>query len=366
MNALPDESLAAVFAAAGEPLDIRPLPLPELRPGEVLVRVTCCTVCGSDVHTYQGHRTTPVPTVLGHEILGTVAAIGPGEPVLDHEGRPLDIGDRVTWSIAASCGACFFCEHGIPQKCERLFKYGHERIRPEHQLSGGLAEYCHLAPGTAIIPVPEALPDVVACPANCATATVAGALRIGGGCDGAAVLIQGAGMLGLTACAMARSRGAQHVIACDVDTERLELARRFGATRCVAVTDDGGELTAAVNELTGGRGVDLALELSGAIAAMEAGLKLLRIGAHYVLVGAVFPSPPLAVDPEAVIRRLLNIHGLHNYTPADLAAAIEFLTQHHGEYPFAELVADTFPLCEAELAFEHAIRSRALRVAVLP
>ncbi len=99
---------------------------------------------------------------------------------------------------------------------------------------------------------------------------------------------------------------------------------------------------------------------------MQMGLKLLRIGGHYVLVGAVFPSSPLALDPEAVIRRLLNIHGLHNYTPADLADAVAFLAQHHARYPFAELVTDSFPLAEADRAFQHAIETRALRVAVRP
>ena len=359
------QALAAVFNAANAPFEMRTFPLPELGPGEVLVRVTCCTVCGSDLHTYTGRRGTPMPTILGHEILGEVAALGPGDPVCDVDGRPLTVGDRVTWSIAASCGRCFFCTHGIPQKCERLFKYGHEAITPDHPLSGGLAEYCHLAPGTAVVRAPTDLPDAVACPANCATATVAAALRTGGGCRDEAVLVQGAGMLGLTACAMARARGAREVIACDLDTARLAAAERFGATRCV-IADDADALKAAVDTATDGRGVDLALELSGAAAAMEAGLDLLRIGGRYVLVGAVFPGPDIAVSPESVIRRLLSIHGLHNYTPADLAKAVAFLADNHARYPFAELVAETFPLSEADAAFQHAVQGRAHRVAVRP
>jgi len=361
-----ETALAAVFNGAGDPLEIQSFPLPDLAPGEVLVHVTCCTLCGSDLHTYQGHRTTPIPTVLGHEILGEVVALGPGEPVLDLEGQPLEAGDRVTWSIAASCGRCFFCEHGIPQKCERLFKYGHEAIRADHPLSGGLAEYCHLAPGTAIMRVPAALPDVVACPANCATATVAAALRVGGGCTEEVVLIQGGGMLGLTACAMARAQGARDVLVCDVDGKRLEIAQRFGATRCVSVAEGSEDLKAAIGEATAGRGVDLALELSGAATSMATGLEALRIGGRYVLVGAVFPGPPLSLSPEAVIRRLLNIHGVHNYTPRDLREAVAFLARHHDRFPFAELVPETFALKEAASAFNHAIETRAFRVAVRP
>jgi putative phosphonate catabolism associated alcohol dehydrogenase len=361
-----DTCLAAVFAEAGKPLELQQLPLPDLGEGEALVRVTCCTVCGSDLHTYEGRRSTPMPTILGHEILGEIAVLGPGEPVRDFSGRALCVGDRVTWSIAASCGACFFCTHGLPQKCEHLLKYGHERIRPEYALSGGLAEHCHLAKGTAILRVPDVLPDVVACPANCATATVAAAFRLGGGCADETVLVQGAGMLGLTACAMARSDGAREVIVCDVDEDRLQLASQFGATRCVRIGEDGKEVAAAVEEATSGRGVDLAIELSGAPSAVEAGLELLRIGGRYVLVGSVFPQRAVSIAAESVVRRLLTIRGLHNYTPADLDRAIAFLSANHERFPFRGLVSDTFPLVEAQRAFTHAIAARVLRVAVCP
>jgi len=357
--------LAALFNAPKTPLELRAVPLPVPGPGELLVRVTCCTLCGSDLHTYTGRRTTPTPTILGHEMLGEVAALGPGDPVCDLSGRPVALGARVTWSIAANCGACFYCTHGIPQKCGRLFKYGHEAMTAEHPLSGGLAEYCHLAPGTAVVRVSDEVADTVASPANCATATVAAALRTGGGCGDEAVLVQGAGMLGLTACAMARAQGAREVIACDVDPARLAGAERFGATQCV-LADGQDAVAEAVRSVTDGRGADLAIELSGAAAAMAAGPALLRIGGRYVLVGAVFPGPAMTVSPEFVIRRLLSIHGLHNYTPADLAEAVAFLEANHARYPWAELVARAFPLAEAEDAFQYALESHALRVAVRP
>ena len=353
---------AAVFAGPERPMESTAFALPRLGPGELLTRVTCCTLCGSDLHTYQGRRSTPVPTILGHEILGVVAAMGPGEALRDLEGRTLETGDRITWSIMASCGECFFCRDGIPQKCERLFKYGHEKVSLGHPLSGGLAEYCHLARGTALMRVPDALPDEAACPVNCATATVAGAMRVGAMRAGETVLVQGAGMLGLTACALARSRGAREVVVSDVDGARLELARRFGATRCALA----GDLARAVEEATNGRGVDLAIEVSGAATAMEAGLELLRIGGRCVFVGAVFPGPAISVSPEAVVRRLLSIRGLHNYAPEDLRAAVTFLAKCSGDYPFAELVTDSFALSEVEAAFKHAIESKTLRVAVKP
>ena len=353
-----------VFHGSGRPLELRRYPLPHLADGELLVRVTCCTLCGSDVHTYQGRRSTPCPTVLGHEILGRVARLPSGSVVCDHEGTPLEIGDRITWSVAASCGSCFFCRDGLPQKCERLFKYGHQRISDRHPLSGGLADYCHLAPGTAVFRVPPELSDAVACPANCATATAAAAMRYAGPCAGRVLLVQGAGMLGLTAAAMAASEGAREVIVCDPLADRLQRAGSFGATRTACAGDDGASLRAVVDEVTAGRGVDLAVDMSGAPTAMETGIELVRIGGRYVWVGAVFPVRPLAVSAETIVRKILSIQGVHNYAPEDLRKALEFLRDNHAQFPFEQLVAKTFALEDANAAFLHASQSVALRVAV--
>ncbi len=361
-------SQAAIFNAPGSPLVTVALPLREPRAGEVRVRITCCTICGSDVHTYRGRRSTPTPTVLGHEILGVIDMIGEGREMLDHEGHPLRVGDRITWSIAANCGDCFYCNDALPQKCEHLFKYGHEKVSDDHPLSGGLAQHCLLAPGTAIVRVPESVSDLVACPANCATATVAAALRMARIKPGQTVLIQGMGALGLTASAMARSMGAKHVIGCDVVEDRLELGRRFGVTHTVRMGDAEGDaqLAGLARELTAGRGIDRAIELSGSRPAMQAAVPLLRIGGRYVLVGAVCPTDNIAINPEMVVRRMLTILGLHNYTPDDLLAAVRFLTEHHRTYPFEQLVQGSWPLSEADGAFQYAIEHHALRVAIRP
>lgn len=351
---------AALFHGPGQPLETREFPLPTLEPGELLVRVSCSTICGSDVHSYCGDRSTPVPTILGHEILGTIAQLPPDAHCLDHTGLSLEIGDRVTWTIAASCGECFYCEHGLPQKCASLFKYGHQPINDSHPLSGGLAEYCHLAAGTAIFHVPDDLPDAVACPANCATATVAAALRYAGDCTDRTVLIQGAGMLGLTAAALARYREAATVIVCDVNQQRLEQARRFGADH-IALPNELPEVVAAT---TAGRGVDVALELSGAATAMEQGLDLLRVGGRYIWVGAVSPTEAVPLLPEKIVRNLLTIQGVHNYTPTDLEVALDFLMDCHQQFPFAELVGEEFGLHEAEAAMQAAKQSDAPRVMV--
>ena len=117
-----------------------------------------------------------------------------------------------------------------PRNARRRVKYGHEALAPRRELTGGLAEHCLLAPGSAIFRVPDRLPDETACPANCATATVAGAIEAAGDLAGRSVLIMGCGMLGVTAAAWASTLGGSSVIACDLDPARRALARSFGAS----------------------------------------------------------------------------------------------------------------------------------------
>ena len=355
---------AAVFEGPGLPLRLRHLPLPAFGPGEVLVQVRLATICASDVHTHLGRRTVPCPTILGHEVVGTIAEFGSGEPVSDAAGRPLALGDRVTWSISANWGQCFFCQNEVPQKCERLFKYGHEPLGPQLHLSGGLSTHCHLLRGTHLFRVPEVLSDAVVCPANCATATVAAAMRQAGDLLNTAVLIQGAGVLGLTAAAWSRTQGARAVVVCDPRPERLETAHRFGATHTVLAEENSQVLRGHLDRLTNGRGVDVVLEMSGAGSAITVGIEMLRPGGRAVWVGAVFPTPVPHFSAERVVRKCLSIQGIHNYQPRDLAAALDFLADQHTRFPFGEFVGPTFSLQEVEAAFRSAGTGASRRVAI--
>jgi len=351
-----------LFEGPGRPHRRVDVELPTPVVGEVLVRVLACTLCGSDLHTAAGRRAVPCPTVLGHEILGRVESISTDRPPPGSwDGRVLEVGDRVVWAVAVGCGDCFFCSRDLPQKCERLLKYGHQPFAGPRDLRGGLATHVLLAPRTAIFRVPDEIPDVVACPAGCATATVMAALRPAGTLDGATVLIFGAGLLGLTAATIARSRGARAVIVGDPDEDRLGRATAFGATHTAG---DGARLAVVVKSATDGYGADVALELSGAASAAEQAVALVRVGGRCVWVGAVLPTPPVTMSPETIVRRHLTIQGVHNYHPRDLRDALAFLAEHHGSYSFADLVGETVALAEADRAFRTAEASRAVRVAV--
>lgn len=344
---LPSFSKVAQFTQVGSPLELKEIPIPSLESGEMLVRVVACTICGSDLHTYTGRRLGPMPTVLGHEIIGTVV----GSHAKTSGDQLLVPGTRVTWSLAASCGACGRCENDIPQKCDDLFKYGHEST-DTYPLSGGLAEYCILRPGTKVIPLPADLPDDVAGPANCATATVAAAVRAAGDLKNQRVLIMGAGMLGLTATAFAKAAGASEIAVCDVDENRLQLAKEFGAT-------------SVISEARGTK-FDRALEMSGNETAVENLVECLDVGSTGVLVGSVSPSRSIKLDPEQIVRRLITLRGVHNYHPMDLVTAVDFLSTHQHKFPFRNLVQRSFTLDEADEALQFAEQERPVRVSVRP
>lgn len=341
------------------------LPIAGIKENEVLVKVTCCTICGSDLHTYSGRRNAPDQCVLGHEIVGTVADWGAGAPPTDYLGQPIERGQRITWNMAVGCGDCFFCNHQLSQKCESLFKYGHESCAETP--TGGLSEYCLLVPPTSLFKIPDALPDHVVCPANCAGATVAAAIRLAEEThqlQASTALIIGTGMLGLNAVAQLKAKGVANVIVIEPQPKRRELALQFGATDCFESHDD--HFLDATRQRTDGRGPDMAFDFSGVNSVIQQGIDHVRIGGLVILVGSVFPTDTLSVSPEQLVRRSLTLRGLHNYLPEDLQTALTFLERHHQDLPFDALVERSFPLSEVESAFEFAQQEKPIRVAVLP
>jgi putative phosphonate catabolism associated alcohol dehydrogenase len=347
---------AAVWSGVEHGFTVTGQPVPELRDGEVLVAVELATVCGSDLHTITGRRPTPLPTVLGHEAVGRVVATRGPVPAAD--GRVLAPGDRVTWTIGTACGTCRRCRRGIPQKCLDLRKYGHEAMDGHWRLNGGLASHCHLLAGTGIVPVPEDLPAEVAAPANCATATVTGAARRIGLDPTDHVVVIGCGMLGLTAVAYARHLGAEQVLACDPNPDRLELAEHFGATATCAPD----RLPVAARE----HGADAILEISGSTSAVQAALDIVDTGGRVALVGSVFPAPPVPFEPNTYVRNLTTVVGCHNYRLDDLVEAVRFLHRTPDRQRFADLVPATYPLAEIDRAIVAARNDRAPRIAVRP
>ncbi|MEO1995482.1 MAG: zinc-binding dehydrogenase [Planctomycetaceae bacterium] len=357
---------AMVFTAVGHPLQRRTVPLPTAASDQCLIRIQLTTLCGSDLHSHSGQRPTPRPIILGHESIGVVCRQPGDAACTDATGQPLAAGDRVTWCLVDHCGQCFYCERGLPQKCESMVKYGHRRFTDSDPLSGGLATHCLLGPRSSLFRVPNSIPDRVACPANCATATAAAACRTAGPLSGQTVLVQGCGLLGLTTTAMARVAGADRVIVTDTNAQRLDSAAAFGASHTICLTEASSQLEPLIRDVSQGRGADIVFEMSGSPAAISSGLKLLRIGGSYIWVGSVFPSEAVPIHAEDIVRGMLRIEGVHNYQPQDLQHGLTFLEHHGQQFPFASLVAHTFPLEEANEAFAYAAQHSVFRVAIQP
>lgn len=347
---------AAIFYGHDHPLTLEDVVVPVLDSGECLVEISCCSLCRSDLHTVSGSRIEPTPTILGHEIVGRLVECNGPLPA------ELRCGDRVTWGIAASCGTCFFCQRGFPQKCESLFKYGHMRVTPSRALSGGLASHIILRAGTTIRKVPEGISDEIASLANCSTATASAAIRSIEILTGDTVVVFGAGVLGLSAIAMLHERECK-VFVLDPFASARERALSFGATQ---VFFDLEEMKSTVLEHTGGRGADAALELSGIRSSAEATLSLVRIGGTVVWAGTASPIGDVPIDPEQVVRRLLTLRGMHNYAPEDLETALGFLERNHTRYPFAGLFGKSFPLEHVSEAFKAANDSGGKRITIRP
>lgn len=345
--ALRPAATAMVWIGEGHPHETIAVPGVALGDRDVLVSVEMSTICGSDVHTVQGRRSAPVPLVLGHESVGRVIAMGDaGAAAVD--GSPVRIGDRVVWSVTISCGTCDRCAQGMPQKCRTLGKYGHDRIGVHGDLTGAFGTHVQLRAGTAIARVPESLPASVLAPASCATATAWAAVARAArdrDLEGAAVRIHGAGLVGLSAAAIAVEQGAT-VEVLDPAPARLALAARFGA----------GSID---------RDPDVVIEASGhAVAEAIAGV---GIGGTVVLVGSVFPADAVPLDAESIVRRLVTVTGVHNYTGAELAEAVGFLAGRGRAYPFAEAVGEVRQLADLDDAIAAASAPGApLRIGVVP
>lgn len=333
-----------LFQGPGKPFQLSTVALPEeLQPGEVLVKISLATICGSDLHTVEGRRSAPAPCVLGHEAVGSVLRSA-------RSGVPT--GQRVTWTLADSCGHCAPCtDWHLPQKCEQLFKYGHAALNDGCGLNGCYASHILLRPGTHIFPVPDSLPDAVAAPANCALATMVNALEIlPDPCH--RVLVQGGGLLGIYACAWLRHLGVREVFCTDLSPQRLALVAEFGGIPLTA-----GSLLPPV---------DLVIEVTGQSSVIPDGIKALRPGGHYVWAGMVHPDSRLDLTGEQVLRKCLTLRGVHNYAPHHLAAGLDFLATNQTRLPFGKLTSPALPLERLNEAMDLARSRQWQRVALRP
>ncbi len=287
--------MKALLLTEYKKLELREMEKPRPAEDELLIRIRACGICGSDVHGYDGStgRRLP-PVVMGHEAAGEVEAVGAAV-------RSFKPGDRVTFDSTVYCGKCFYCRRGQVNLCDDREVIGVST--PQFRRMGAFAEYV-CVPERIAYQLPETMPFAHAALIE-AVSVAMHAVSLTPIALEDAVVVVGAGMIGLLTMQAARMAGAGRVFAVDVDEARLKMARELGAT--AALNAAAGDVVKAIAELTGGRGADIALECVGATAPVKTAIDCVRKGGEVTLVGNV--TPAIEVGLQSIVTRQIRLQG---------------------------------------------------------
>lgn len=276
-------------------LELQDLPKPDPGPGEVLIRVEACGVCGSDVHGYDGSTGRRIPPlVMGHEAAGVVADVGAGV-------TRFHMGQRVTFDSTVSCGQCFYCKRGDVNLCDARQVLGVSC--GDYRRAGAFAEFVTV-PDRILYPLPDDLSFQKAAMIEAISVGVHAVAITPVALNDTAVVV-GAGMIGLLTLQAARLAGCRRIIAVDVDEGRLQTAKGLGATDVIVAKNN--DVPALVRELTGGRGADVAFECVGATATVQSAIESTRKGGMVTLVGNI--SPRIELPLQSVVTRQIRLQG---------------------------------------------------------
>lgn len=339
---------AAVLLRPGE-LELRETPVPQPGPGELVVRVEAALTCGTDVKTFQrGHPKFPLPSPLGHEFSGVVAAAGACV-------RAWREGDAVALVPTAPCGACRLCRRGRESLCPDAVG---------RMLLGAFAEYvrvpAHIAAANVFARPAGMGPEIAAAlePLAC---VVHGADRVALERAESVVLV-GDGAIALLMLQLAKLRGAGRVLVAGKHTGRLEVARALGADAVVDVSS--APLADAVRDWTGGAGADVVIECVGRPETWEAAAALAGTGGEVLLYGGCAAETRASFDTYTVHYREVDLKGAFHYGRADVRRALDLLER--GDVRVAPLITHRRALAALYDAFGLALSREAIKVAVQP
>jgi L-iditol 2-dehydrogenase len=276
-------------------LELADFPQPQPGPGDVLIRVAACGICGSDVHGYDGTSGRRIPPiVMGHEAAGLVAAVG----TRVSRFKP---GDRVTFDSTVYCGECVFCGRGDVNLCDRREVIGVSC--GDYRRHGAFAEYISV-PERILYHLPESMSFPEAAMLE-AVSVALHAVRVTGDIKGQTALVIGAGMIGLLTMQAARAAGAGRVIIADIDSTRLNLARSLGVDEALNLS--GSDLTQEILSQTGGFGADVVLEAVGRNETIATAIDSVRKGGTVTLIGNITPKVELPL--QKVVSRQIRLQG---------------------------------------------------------
>jgi 2-desacetyl-2-hydroxyethyl bacteriochlorophyllide A dehydrogenase len=315
---------AVRLVKVGKPLKTQEVPIPAVGEQEVLVRIRAAGICHSDAHYRAGTSPVgPLPQTLGHEVAGIVDEVGV-------DVRGVQKGDRVCLHYLLTCGECHFCRTGHEQFCVQGKMIG-------KHTDGGHAEYIAVPARNAV-----RLPDEVSFEHGailmCSSSTSFHALRKARLRAGETVAVFGAGGLGMSAVQLAQIMGALAVYAVDINADKLVLAERFGA---VPVDASQSDPVAEIRRLTGGQGVDVALEVIGLKQTMEQAVRSLAVLGRAVLAGIC--DRPFEIDSyHDLLGREAEVIGCSDHTLWELEVLVEYARR--GRLDLSHVVTRTVPL----------------------
>ncbi len=351
---------AAVFQGVGKPFHLREYPVPDPGPNDMVVRIVRTNICGSDLHLWRGDTDLArvgltYDMILGHEMTGVVHKAG-ARVRSDALGRRLKEGHSVVFTYYNPCSHCRPCLVGDPHMCMASVATPVRPCDMPPHFVGGFADFYYVKGRQSVFRVPDPVGPEIAAGANCALSQVLYGLEVGRLRLGEAVVVQGAGGLGLYACAVAREMGAGLVIAIDGVPERLELARAFGAHEVIDINDltDPRERVSRVQDLTGGLGADVVVEVVGIPEVVNEGIRMLTRGGRYLELGNINPRHTYKADPSLLVGFNRSILGVSLYPPRVLEEAMSFLARTQDRYPYQKLVSHDYPLEEIDRAFSEA------------
>jgi L-iditol 2-dehydrogenase len=332
-------------------LEIADLPLPAVARDEVLVRVEACGICGSDVHGFDGSTGRRIPPiVMGHEAAGTVETVGEGVTKFKK-------GDRVTFDSTVYCGECQYCKRGQINLCDNREVIGVSC--GDYRRHGAFAEYV-VVPERIMYPLPQDFSFDEAAMLEAVSVALHG-VKVSEVAGGETALVIGAGMIGLLTLQAARAAGCKRVFIADVDATRLELARQVGADEVLHCS--GAELVAEVMRLTGGNGVDLALEAVGRNETVAGAIDCTRKGGKVTLIGNIMPEVTLPL--QKVVVRQLRLQG-SCASSGEYPEAIELIA--NGKIQVKQLITAVASLEEGPRWFErlHSREPNLMKIILTP
>jgi 2-desacetyl-2-hydroxyethyl bacteriochlorophyllide A dehydrogenase len=293
------------FVGVNQPLELHEIPVPEIGERDILVKVKAAGICHSDAHYRAGiSPVRPIPLTLGHEVAGIVEKAG-------SQVTNVKAGDRVCLHYNLTCGDCYHCSTGNEQFCEKVLMLG-------HYTDGGYAEYIAV-PARNAIHLPYEIPFEQGATLMCASATAFHALKKSRLKAGETVAIFGVGGLGQSAVQLAKAFGALEVYAVDINDDKLNLARQYGA---VPVNGSLVDAVQEIKKLTRGRGVDVSIEMIGLQKTMKQALLSLGVMGRVVIVG--LSRQPLEVNTyHEVLGNENEIIGSNDHHRQELPLLVE-------------------------------------------